>query len=48
MVENNTNYDVLKRKRKEINNITTENIGNLMLSSIPGVSDLIAASIMNQ
>ena len=37
---------VIKRVKKE--NITTDNIGEIMLSQIPGVSVLNAQTIMNQ
>jgi len=45
--DTNTNYcDVLKQPKK--NNITPENIGEIMLSSIPGVSSKTAICIMKE
>lgn len=45
--EKEVNYcEVMKKQKK--NNITTENIGEIMLSTIPGVSNKSAISIMKQ
>ena len=46
-VEKEVNYcEVMKKQKK--NNITPENIGEIMLSTIPGVSNKSAISIMKE
>ena len=46
-VEKEVNYcEVMKKQKK--NNITTENMGEIMLSTIPGVSTKSAISIMKE
>ena len=46
-VEKEVNYcEVMKKQKK--NNITSENIGEIMLSNIPGVSNKSATLIMNE
>jgi ERCC4-type nuclease len=46
-VEKEVNYcEVMKKQKK--NNITTENIGEIMLSTIPSVSNKSAISIMKE
>lgn len=46
-VEKEANYCSVMKKHKK-NNITVENIGEIMLSSIPGVSSKSAISIMKE
>jgi len=46
LIESTTNYSQVVGKRVKRDNITTENIGEIMLSQIPSVSNVSAKSIM--